>query len=251
MGDDWEAVDISAGDPAAYQRVGIRGEPFQTWVRRLTEMQQAVRLWEAVRGLDRDVLTGMIRWEKDDADNPVVVYDPIPELPLRARPKDGSSRRVEVIASTQMHPEWFSRFREGDTVLPARVILNRLVSEQLKGKVAPALVHDFKEVTTVLRLIPESLLGCLWLQLAEAISTLKDIRPCPVCRQWFDVKGRARKDKQFCGNACRLRAYRGRKEKARQLHAAGNTVTEIATELDADREAVKGWIKDVKGKKGK
>ena len=38
----------------------------------------------------------------------------------------------------------------------------------------------------------------------------------------------ARADREFCSNACRLKAYRRRKEEALRLHAGGKTAAEVS-----------------------
>jgi hypothetical protein len=38
------------------------------------------------------------------------------------------------------------------------------------------------------------------------------LRTCVQCRKWFTLEaGRGRSDKEYCSNACRMRAYRKRK----------------------------------------
>jgi hypothetical protein len=46
---------------------------------------------------------------------------------------------------------------------------------------------------------------------AEKLSWL-NLRACVQCRKWFTLEaGRGRSDKEYCSNACRMRAYRKRK----------------------------------------
>ena len=59
---------------------------------------------------------------------------------------------------------------------------------------------------------PPSLLHALWAQLALAIDGNVNLRACVQCRKWFTLEaGRGRSDKEYCSNACRMRAYRKRK----------------------------------------
>jgi hypothetical protein len=59
---------------------------------------------------------------------------------------------------------------------------------------------------------PHSLLHALWAQLLLAIDGNLNLRACVECRKWFTLEaGRGRSDKEYCSNACRMRAYRKRK----------------------------------------
>lgn len=59
---------------------------------------------------------------------------------------------------------------------------------------------------------PTTLLDALWTQLALAIDGSESLRKCAECKKWFTIKaGEGRSDKQYCSNACRMRAYRKRK----------------------------------------
>ena len=59
---------------------------------------------------------------------------------------------------------------------------------------------------------PSDLLDALGIQLALAIDGNQNLRPCAECRTWFPVaSGGHRSDKEYCSDACRMRAYRKRK----------------------------------------
>ena len=52
----------------------------------------------------------------------------------------------------------------------------------------------------------------LWAQLAWKIDGDRSLLSCAHCRKWFTLEaGRGRSDKEYCSNACRMRAYRERK----------------------------------------
>jgi hypothetical protein len=62
---------------------------------------------------------------------------------------------------------------------------------------------------------PHTLLHALWAQLVLAIDGNLNLRACVQCRKWFTIEaGRGRSDKEYCSNACRMRAYRKRKGSA-------------------------------------
>jgi hypothetical protein len=59
---------------------------------------------------------------------------------------------------------------------------------------------------------PETLLDALWTQLAQAIDGSQSLRNCVECKRWFTISaGQGRSDKEYCSDACRMRAYRKRK----------------------------------------
>jgi hypothetical protein len=61
---------------------------------------------------------------------------------------------------------------------------------------------------------PSHLRDALWIQLALAIDGSEFLQTCKECKKWFTLKaGRGRSDKEYCSNACRMRAYRKRKGK--------------------------------------
>jgi hypothetical protein len=62
---------------------------------------------------------------------------------------------------------------------------------------------------------PTTLLNALWTQLALAIDGRQSLRSCIECKRWFAIESnRGRSDKEYCSDACRMRAYRKRKGEA-------------------------------------
>jgi hypothetical protein len=59
---------------------------------------------------------------------------------------------------------------------------------------------------------PHSLREAVWVQFLLAIDGNVNLAACVQCRKWFTIEaGRGRSDKEYCSNACRMRAYRKRK----------------------------------------
>ena len=91
---------------------------------------------------------------------------------------------------------------------------------------------------------PHHLLGVLWLQLALALAEGKTYRRCEGCGAWLEISEEAgRSDRRYCSTACRMRAYRERQERARELAAQGMVAGAIAAELGTDMETVLGWLR--------
>lgn len=123
--------------------------------------------------------------------------------------------------------------------------LQETVSNNLRGRVRVAFGRDPEKRIGgfLLEIMPNTLLGALWLQLAETISGSKKHRACAACGNWFEVSPeKFRKSRHYCSEPCRSRAYRSRKEKARQLNNEGKTIKEIAVLLGSDKKTIRGWL---------
>lgn len=139
----------------------------------------------------------------------------------------------------------WDKVQSGEAVEKEMQRLQVTVSNNLRGRVRVAFSRDPERIGGfLLQIKPNTLLGALWLQLAETISGCRKHRACAACRNWFEVSPEMfRKNRVYCSEECRSRAYRKRKEKARQLAKEGKTVKEIAAQLGSNAEAVRGWLK--------
>jgi hypothetical protein len=121
--------------------------------------------------------------------------------------------------------------------------MQNLINEHLHHRASPRLLWEQSRDRLGLYIVPEGLIGALWLQFARAVERDARFRQCPECTTWFEVApGRGRTDKQFCSNACRTKAYRKRQALAVRLHGEGRSLEDIARELDSDPDTVRGWI---------
>ena len=67
-----------------------------------------------------------------------------------------------------------------------------------------------------LRILPRSLIGAMWLQFAQHVSSGLKVKICSQCANWFEVGGDARRiDAQFCSDACRVTHNNLRKRRAK------------------------------------
>jgi hypothetical protein len=216
------------------------GEHSGDWVHEILVMRLAVDLWESARRGDSDHLGRMIFWE--DADTSVRI-NTHPKL----QPDELPARRAYVyralIADQHLDPEILARFVPGDPIGPALHCMQRLINEHLHHRASPRLLWEQSRDRLGLYIVPEGLIGALWLQFARAVERDTQFRQCPECGTWFEVApGRGRTDKQFCSTACRTRAYRKRQAEAGRLHGEGRSVDDIAPELESDPDTVPGWI---------
>jgi hypothetical protein len=96
-----------------------------------------------------------------------------------------------------------------------------------------------------LQIVPKTLGGAMWLQLAQAIGDNKKYRACEACPRYFELSRKtARTSKFYCNDACRSKAYRERKAQARALANDGKSLKTIAKELNSDIATVIGWLEE-------
>jgi hypothetical protein len=140
--------------------------------------------------------------------------------------------KANTIASADHNPGLLASFAPGEVEAPARCVVLRIVNDSLGRAAQPALLWDQKHRKVPQRNYPRSLLGAVHLQFAAAILSGREARMCPVCGRYFEVTALAsRNDRLTCSNRCRVRAYRDRQQRARELHGEGWSLTRIAEDL--------------------
>ena len=215
----------------------VTGELRSHWQEHLHRMKAAVTLWEAIKAEDSSVLASCIRWRSRDH----ITYDWPPSSEWTTPWSTHAT-----IASPGVNPHLLERFQRGDVVKPARYYLQEVVNKSLDELVAPRLLWiapDRKKMG--LFIVPDTLIGCLWLQLASAIADFRKFRLCEGCGKPMLVAPEGsgyRTNRKTCSNACRIRLYSRRKLEARQLRDQKLSVREIAERLDTGAEQVKRWI---------
>ena len=207
--------------------VAGRGERLSTWVGQIRIMRETIDLWDLARASDMQGLSRYIEWEGSST--------------IRLRPQNDAGGVIETISSWDIAPELMHRFRPGDLIQPALVATQRRINRQIAA--APRLLWNHKEGRSDLHILPNSLIGALWLQFAQAVDGDRKYRRCAECRTWFEISPEtARVTRTYCSNACRSKAYRKRQLEAEQLHAQGIPVEEISRRLESDIKTVSGWI---------
>jgi hypothetical protein len=227
-------VAVSLDAPPGSLEPRVYGETLAEWRAHIRAMREQVELWDMVQRGDVERLARLVRWR--EAAGPG-------ERLLTVYPRGYSEPHSARGGGWPDEP-----FHPGEVIGPALASLQTNVNVRLRGQVSPQLIHDPERGEMGLYLVPANLLGALWLQLAQAVAGDKEHRQCTQCGKWFEVSpGAARPDRVFCSTACRSRAYRGRKERAREMHTAGKTVKEIAKELGTEAGQVKKWVANTKG----
>jgi hypothetical protein len=216
------------------------GEHLGDWVHEILVMRLAIDLWEAARRGDADYLGRMISWAEDGSEVRIHTH---PELQGGELPEKPAYVHRALIADERLDPDILARFVPGDPIGPALHCMQSLINEHLHHRASPRLLWEQSRDRLGLYIVPEGLIGALWLQFARAVERDARFRQCAECTTWFEVSpGRGRTDKQFCSTACRTKAYRKRQAEAARLHAEGQSIEEIARALESDPDTVRGWI---------
>jgi hypothetical protein len=224
------------------------GEPLTAWTKEILTMRFAIDIWEAARSGDVDRLQRVISWAEDGSGVQILSH---PELANGELP-DGPAR-VEraLIASTHLGDDVLGRFVSGDLVQPALHYVQSAINAKLEGRASPRLLWDAKRERLGLYIVPDGLIGALWLQFARAVERDSRFRQCAECGIWFELApGTARADKLYCSTPCRIKAYRKRQAEAARLHGEQRSFEDIAGTLESDPDTVRGWIERQRGSGG-
>jgi len=176
------------------------GEPLSLWYDEIGAMRSALELWGAkppklrkwIRVEPSRVL--LDRWEDAREVATIASEDRRPTLWGQiANPKLGKVRRLQLAALFHIQETTNKRLRE---------------------HAGPRLLFNPKAGQVELHLLPQNLLGAMWLQFARAVEGDKEYRRCVTCGGWFEVSPEGmRPEAKHCRTACRMRAYRKRKKK--------------------------------------
>jgi hypothetical protein len=227
---------------AVVEALAPHAERLKLWREEILTMRHAVTVWQRLEAAEHAKLERHLRWERDVAGLRAIVFDTHPDLAVGAGPPAPDLRICEAIADRDEGADWLARFRPEEPALPAAAWLGRLINRRVGGKLTAGFTLDVSGRLS-LAIRPENLLQAMWLQFGLAVCEHKTYRRCAVCQDWFELSPEvARTNRRFCSVSCKNRSYRGRLERARQLHAEGKSVRAIAEELDATVAVVKRWI---------
>jgi hypothetical protein len=168
------------------------GEPCSAWREEIMAMQDAVATWELLSAGD---LIPLRRYLREHPTPPGIS----PYGYGSPEPLEGEGKRVRPGSRDADDPEWAALSR-----------LEVVVTKRLSGRASPRLNRTLRGAAAgvALEWLPTSLIGALWVQLAEAMSRQKGYRRCATCGDWFAIGPESRADRQHCSNACRSKAYR-------------------------------------------
>lgn len=205
---------INLKHDSRFGQIRVRGEMLEDWKREIQTIRSAVTVWDAIHDGNKKELA---RFKS--------LFD-LPQLPLAAR------RRLHL--------------DKADPLMAALAAIQRDADARLREHVAVRLVFSGDTPRLRVCLLPQNLLGALWLQFAASVDVLKSFLKCAQCGAPFEIsrdpRTGKRTDARFCSARCRVNHYRGRIERARRLRDAGRSEVEIARELKTQLSTVRGWL---------
>jgi hypothetical protein len=146
-----------------------------------------------------------------------------------------------------------SLFQPGDLAGPALWFLayaiNDWLSElqQWNKPIAPRMVWSEENNRPQFVFGPSSLLGAMICQFAAALHGAWPFKECACCHKFFRLApGVNRANRLTCSHTCKQYLHNRRVERARQLHAEGRTVRQIANELSVKPQGQKSSVEIVK-----
>jgi hypothetical protein len=190
------------------QLMGV-GESLKDWRTAVLSIRRCVELHDAVLAGDIDTLKRHIVWQGGRVSYMSHPHQTSAEKLVRERAK------FSLIADRLSGNASVEGLVVGDVVQPAQLFIQKEVNRQLEKQTRTQLLWNRERTRLTNFVVPESLLGAMWLQFSLAIERGSRFRRCQECGTWFELAPQtARSDKLFCSAACRLKAFRKRQEKS-------------------------------------
>jgi hypothetical protein len=243
--DGFSALAIKHRSNPRFGKSTCKGETFGFWRTSVREIRNAIEIWDAIRTENTELLGRHFLWRTDGEGNGVYFSS----LPDRS-PSEVEALAIEfgeveyfAIATDQLNKTLLSRFTVGDVIAPALWYLQRKIKAKLEKNLSGEVDWNYASKRMTFGMIPNDLLGAVWLQFAVGIDAALEYRSCKTCKKWYALTPEvARKTRQFCSNACKIRDYRSKQDEARRLVAAGKKYREIAKRLGSSVAIVRGWV---------
>ena len=179
----------------------VYAEPFESWRDNILNVREVLLIWDLARQENTRELRRYLRWKEGE----LLLRSDVHEL----------EGEYTVIDNIHRPTEQRIGFSQGDLLKPARYVAGTFVNTYLEGEVSPGLLWDRTDFSHHLTILPQSLVGALWLQFARAIDRDREYRACLNCGDWFEVgQGAASRARQFCSNKCRVAHSRKRRAQA-------------------------------------
>lgn len=201
-------------------------EWWEDWLRAHQQVSVHVRLWEAIRkaeGGDRTALSNCCSCRGPTADGFTAW-----RLHPPGEPKECIAGRL---------------LTETEPVAAAKRFVQEAINDGLRdGAGVRILWHPDRE-RYVLRVLPRTLLGCIWWQFARAFTGEVVFAECRVCRRPLERgPGAFMSTREFCSPACKQKDHRQRVRRANELKAGEMSVKQIAKELGTEPAVINRWL---------
>lgn len=208
--------------------VKVTAERSSYWRGQILQMRRLLRLSDYIREGNVSELKKYIRW---DSDGERVWYC------------DEAEGLIETISDGINNPV-AKQVPKGNVTKPARFYLQETINLQLVHCQISARLRMTEESDGLgMYFVPGNLIAALWVQFAQSLDGARRFRKCTECETWFELTKELRADAKFCSNACRSKAHRGRRMRAKELEATGLKPREIAERLTSTVDTVRGWLK--------
>lgn len=170
------------------------GEDLGIWVSEIRAMADAVAVWDLVLAGDLEGLSGCIEWQEHG----VLAHWP--------------RGRLQVVGSEKIRPTIFSALEPGNVIEAAKVAVQLAVNDHLskKSRATPRLLYNVDSKAQELHIVPNGLIGAIWLDFALAIEGKRPYRKCPMCGEAFPANSKGQRRK-FCSNRCKVAHHRQKK----------------------------------------
>jgi len=223
---------LLAGPTVRMDHILLGGESIWMWAEEISAIREAVELMEALQDAEqngrKERLAKLIVWRGYK-----VAYSPGDSLwaeALAARKLQGMvllvkemrhTRRApsgphEITLPLNLDPRFKDWARDHNLAGPAKQYLRMIINKRIRGNVSPQLrlIEDrFREPSLRTTLLPDNLLGAMWLQVFQDFAGTRRIRECLLCGKWFDAVNDPRQ--VYCrtsASGCRKKAARIRAE---------------------------------------
>jgi DNA-binding NarL/FixJ family response regulator len=218
---------------------GVYGESLARWRHEIRDLRAAVRVWQALQSNtqhDREFLRSVFSWNRAIEAVRADIEGYSTWLAVR---EDSPDLYDCIISNETLVPAWAAK------AFLAVTVNAHLAPFTERAAVTPCLLFSDRHRTLSAYLRPRHLLGALWLQCYQAISSERPVRQCAACRELMEVPTGSRSTKVLhdrCSNTKRMTAYRRRQRQANAFAARGMSIKQIAAALKTDATTVKKWI---------
>lgn len=235
------ALGGSCSVPIVHQGGESRGEPLSRWYREMEAMQRAIRVWELVRSKNPDRIREWVRVEilkLSDANEAAAVRVVAPSdadaliNPFQSEGEHAASPATEILEPSD------------EQILDAA---RRWLVFEINARIGSVALMVGDAGTGGLRLVPQSLLSGLWLQLALTVAGQRKYRSCKQCGDPILLAPRgSRTNRLYCSDPCKDAAAADRHREAIRLfeeEGLSDPAT-IGKRIGSKGTTVAKWIQD-------
>lgn len=199
---------VSEIDPENSEKIKVYSlEAGFDWVEANCTIHEILRILTSFERNDVDNLKDLVVWPDEFEEGPrhkFIHSDGFEMAPEILQFSDFSSDEVQ---------NWLSSLSHGEILRPAKLIAIDKLNQKLKKGFSARVKYGPETEELSFQLRPTSLKTAIFLQLANLLTSSVGVKICQVCSKWFVLNpGQGRNDKQYCSNACKMRAYRARKK---------------------------------------